>query len=223
MVLIVALTAFTPAGARADVPTISAQVGGPPIGQTMAPGFVGVSFEYQALHVYTGRDPQAVNPVLVALLRAMAPGQAPVLRIGGDSTDVTWWPMRGVIPPGGVSYGLTKGWLRTTRALAVTLGAKLILGVNLAASRPALAAAEARALLEGIGRQYIQALEIGNEPDLYNVFAWYRDRLGRVVFSRRRGYSLNALRSPVRSLACRDAGGTPGRAHALKSHLDGRT
>ncbi len=159
----------------------------------MAPGFVGLSFEYRAMHVYAGRNPDAVNPVLVALLRGMAPDQAPVLRIGGDSTDVTWWPMRGVIPPGGVSYGLTKGWLRTTRALAATLGAKLILGINLAANRPALAAAEARALLEGIGRKYIQALEIGNEPDLYNVFAWFRDRRNRVVYSRSRRYNLTSV------------------------------
>ena len=41
----------------------------------MPPGFVGVSFEYRAMHVYTGRDPSAVNPVLVQLLKALAPGQ----------------------------------------------------------------------------------------------------------------------------------------------------
>ncbi|MGI8864608.1 MAG: glycosyl hydrolase family 79 C-terminal domain-containing protein [Solirubrobacteraceae bacterium] len=187
------IAAFAPAGARADVPTISAQVGSSPTGRPMPPGFVGVSFEYRAMHVYTGRDPGAVNPALVGLLRGLAPNQAPVLRIGGDSTDVTWWPMRGVIAPGGIRYGLTKGWLRTTRALAQTLGAKLIMGINLAANRPALAAAEARALLQGIGRQYIQALEIGNEPDLYNVFPWFRDRRGRKVFTRPRSYSLNSV------------------------------
>ncbi len=154
----------------------------------MPPGFVGISFEYKALHLYTGRDPRLVNPVLVQLLRGLSPAQAPVLRIGGDSTDQTWWPVRGVIPPGGVNYALTKGWLRTTQALASTLGARLIMGVNLATLRPALAAAEARSILQGIGRQHIQALEVGNEPDLYPIFAWYRDRRGRVVFSRPRSY-----------------------------------
>ena len=117
-------------------------------------------------HVYTG--PQSARDQPRARPAAAQPGarrQSPVLRIGGDSTDATWWPMRGMIPPGGVSYALTNGWLRTTRALAATLGAKLILGVNLAAGRPAIAAAEARALLSGIGRRYIDALEIGNEPD----------------------------------------------------------
>ncbi len=58
--------------------------------------------------MYTGRNPRAVNPVLVQLLRQLCPGQTPVLRIGGDSTDATWWPMRGVIPPGGVTYSLTE-------------------------------------------------------------------------------------------------------------------
>ncbi len=158
----------------------------------MPPGFLGLSLEYRALHQYTGRNPLAINPVLIQLIRNLTPGQAPVLRIGGDSTDWTWWPTRGVIPRGGISYPLTKGWLRTTQALAADLGAKLILGTNLASGRPALAATEAQAILQGIGRRYIDALEIGNEPDLYGVFAWYRDRRGRVVHARSRGYNLSA-------------------------------
>jgi hypothetical protein len=185
--------ALAPRDAAADRATLAVQVGTTPAGQAMPPGFVGVSMEYKAMHLYTGRDPTAVNPALVQLLRALAPGQAPVLRIGGDSTDSTWWPMRGVIPPGGISYGLTKGWLRTTQALAKALGAKLIMGINLASGRPAPAATEARAILQGIGRQYIRALEIGNEPDLYGVFPWYRDRRGRVVFSRAQNYDLLAF------------------------------
>ncbi len=172
---------------------INAQVGTVPSGPPRAAGFVGISFEYRALHVYTGRDPDHVNPVLVALLRGLAPAGSQVLRIGGNSTDQTWWPMRGVIPPGGINYDLTPGWLRTTRALARTLRAKLILGVNLAARRPALAAAEARALIAGIGAANIQALEIGNEADLYPVLAWYRDRLGRVVHTRSLSYNLATL------------------------------
>ena len=63
------------------------------------------------------------------------------------------------------------------------------MGINLAGGRPAIAVAEARAILEGIGAHYVQALEIGNEPDLYGVFAWYRDRRGNYVFSRPSDYS----------------------------------
>jgi hypothetical protein len=182
-----------PTAAAGETPAISATVDGTPVGQTMPSGFVGVSMEYKAVHVYTGRDPRTVNPVLVSLLRGLAPGQSPVLRIGGDSTDWTWWPVRGAVRPGGVTYNLNRGWIRTTHALAADLGAKLILGINLATARPALAADEAQALLQGIGRKYISALEVGNEPDLYGVFAWYRDRLNHVIYSRHRDYSMNGF------------------------------
>ncbi|MBV8955639.1 MAG: hypothetical protein JO153_14845 [Solirubrobacterales bacterium] len=193
ILMLLAAGTLAPGRAAADAPPLTVQVGAAPAGPPMAPGFLGVSFEYKATHLYTGRDPGAVNPVLVALLRRLAPGARPYIRIGGNSTDQTWWPMRHVIPPRGVSYALTKGWLRTTQALAQALHARLILGVNLAAGRPALAVAEARALLAGIGRRNIDAFEIGNEPDLYNVFAWSRDRLGRVVFSRPASYNVLAL------------------------------
>lgn len=181
------------AGSAAAQSQVAASVGSSPTGPVMAPGFVGVSLEYSALHLYTGRNPLAVNPVLVALLEGLAPGQAPVLRIGGDSADASWWPIRGTLPPPGVHYALTPGWLRTTQALAAATGAHLIMGLNLAGNRPALAAAEARAFLLGIGRQYIQQFEIGNEPDLYGQFPWSRDRRGKVFYARSKKYNLAAF------------------------------
>lgn len=160
------------------------------IGGAIQPGFIGTSMEFPAVHQYTGRDPTNVNPVLLSLLRNLSPGQAPVIRIGGNSTDRAWWPVPGVLPPAGITYGLTNGWLRTTRALAADLGAKLIIGVNLAAGRPAIAAAEEHAFLGGIGRRYIEAFEIGNEPDLYSTFAWYKAPDGQVLFPRGPTYDL---------------------------------
>jgi hypothetical protein len=192
-IAIIAASAALLATSAAEAQTpISAQVSSTASGQPLPPGFVGMSVEYGALHDYTGRDANAIDPLLAPLLRALAPGQAPVLRIGGDSTDHTWWPIRGVIPPEGVSYTLTDDWLRTTRSLAATLGARLILGINLATARPAIAATEARALLQGIGRQYVTALEIGNEPDLYGMFVWYRDRNGRTISARPHNWNLGS-------------------------------
>ena len=131
---------------------------------------MGVSIEFNALHDYTGRDSGKVNPILVGLLRGLAPGQSPVIRIGGNSEDQTWWPVAGTIPPGGVRYTLTPDWLAGAHALAAALNARMIPGINLAADRPGLAGSEARALVQGIGRRYIDSLEIGNEPDVYSVF-----------------------------------------------------
>jgi hypothetical protein len=162
-------------------------------GARIPAGFLGLSLEFPAVRAYTGRDATAVNPVLVQLIRNLTPGQAPMLRIGGDSTDRTWWPVRGVAPPATITYRLTPGWLRTTRAFARVLGARLILGINLAMNRPALAAAEARALLAGVGRSSVAALEIGNEPDVYTLFPQYRDASGQVVRARAPSYDRAAF------------------------------
>ena len=188
-VLVACLTAQAAQG-RPIHATASATVGRRPVGQALAPGFVGLSFEYQALHAYTGSDAEWVNPLLVQLLRNLAPGhQRPVLRVGGDSTDTTWRPAPGLSRPGGVTYTITDDWLDTTRALARLLDARLILGVNLAANDPQLAATEAAAFMHAIGRPYIEGLEIGNEPDLYPSHVWYRGRGGQSVRARSSTYN----------------------------------
>jgi hypothetical protein len=137
--------------------------------------------------------------VFVQLLRNLASpaGQPLVLRIGGDSTDATWWPVSGITPSAGVRYALTPAWLASARSLAAAVPAKLILGVNLAANQPRLSAAEASALLSGIGPDDVDALELGNEPDVYGVFPWYTTSHG-AVYSRRPGYSLNSYINEVR-------------------------
>ncbi|MBV8429803.1 MAG: hypothetical protein JO244_01485 [Solirubrobacterales bacterium] len=175
-------------------PLVSATIGATPTGRPQPPGFVGLSLEYNWLHVYTGLNPQRLDPVLVALVRNLVPGgQSPVLRIGGESTDATWWPIRHQATPPGVYYSLRPRWLATVRALAQTLDARMIMGLNFAADRPGLAAAEARAFLAGIGRRRIEAFEIGNEPDNYGIFPWYRtDRgRGRWVWARPSSYRLS--------------------------------
>jgi hypothetical protein len=179
-----------PAAAPADLGVQTVQVGGSPISGPLATGFVSFSFEYPALREYAGGDPAHLNPVLVALLRGLAPAGGSVLRVGGNSTDQTWWPVRGLTRPGGVNYSLTRGWLQVARSLAQSTGSRLLPGVNLAANRPALAAAEARSLLDGIGRRNLAGLEIGNEPDLYASHTWFRDRRGRAITARGPAYGL---------------------------------
>jgi glycosyl hydrolase family 79 len=150
-------------------------------------GFLGLSIEYPALEAYAGSDPSSLDPVFEQLVRNLAPGQAPVLRIGGNSADRAWWPVAGVSRPPGVTFDITPQWLQVTHALAQKLGARLILGVNLEQDSPELASAEARALINGVGRQSVRALELGNEPDLYSAFPWYRAD-GHAVFGRPRSY-----------------------------------
>lgn len=190
---VVAIAAAGPASAA----PLAVDVSGTQTGQTLAPGFVGLSIEYPALHEYAGRDPSNVNPVFEGLIRALAPGGAPALRIGGDTADQTWWPTAGMLRPPGVTYALTKNWVAVARKLAQATGAQYTLGVNLAADNPLLAAVEGRALVGGIGRKHVSALEIGNEPDLYTVFSWYTNHAGDPVKARGGGYSMQSYASQL--------------------------
>ncbi len=191
--LAVAVPAASGEARGASSRIVTASVGTSIVSARIAPGFLGLSLEFQAVRAYTGTDPAAINPLLVQLIRNLAPDSPPVLRIGGDSTDDSWWPVRGMAPPPGIDYRLTRGWMRTTRALAAALKAKLILGVNLEANHPRVAAVEAREYVSRIGRARIEALEVGNEPDLYSVNPWYILQSGARVFSRRPSYSIGSF------------------------------
>jgi Glycosyl hydrolase family 79 C-terminal beta domain len=179
----------TPATTTTTPSPVPVQVGRTTVGRPIAPGFLGFSIEYPAVRAYTGTNPNAINPVLVQLIRDVNPNQSPVLRIGGNSADQTWWPLRGVKRSPSIKLTLGPGWLATTRALAVQTGGKLILDMNLKLNSAAEMTAEARAFRTGIGTRYIKALEIGNEPELYPISPFYYRKPNHTpVFPRPRSY-----------------------------------
>jgi Glycosyl hydrolase family 79 C-terminal beta domain len=179
---------------------VAVSVGRAVVGRAVSAGFVGLSIEYPAVIGYAGADPAAVNPVLEQLIRKLAPNQRPILRVGGDSADRTWWPVSSRVKPRGVKYSISPRWLAVTRTLAAATRARLILGVNLEANQSAIAVAEARALLSGIGRRSVLALEIGNEPNWYATLPWYRSSGGRPVFGRPGTYDFRAFSAEFSAL-----------------------
>jgi hypothetical protein len=181
-------------GLRAHVPehALELTVGAPLHVHPIAPGFLGLSIEYPSIESYAGTDPTAVNPLLVQLIRNLTPNQRPVIRIGGDSTDETWWPVPQVQKPGGVRYTLTPRWLAVTKALTRELNARLILGIDLEMNNLALERAEADALTSGLGPGAVDALEPGNEPELYGSWTWYVSRDGNHVHGRPPSWSIKA-------------------------------
>jgi Glycosyl hydrolase family 79 C-terminal beta domain len=196
VVVVVALALATDATRPAAPPAPAAgparatvvRVGGPWRGTRAIPaGFLGLSLEYSAVSAYAGRDPSAVDPVFEQLIRNLTPGQSPVLRIGGDTTDWSWYPVPGMARPAGVRINLDRAWLGIMAALSKTLDARLIMGINLEADNRRLSGYEARRFLSGIGRDRIVALEIGNEPELYGSLAWYVIK-GHKYYGRPHGY-----------------------------------
>ena len=185
----------------ADAAGTVVTVGRATVGRAVPAGFVGLSMEIPSVESYAGHDPQAIDPVFEQLVRNLAPGQSPVLRIGGDSTDWTWYPVTNTQRPPWVRYTLTPGWIQVTRALSEALKARLIFGINLEADSPKVAGAEANALIDGLGRQSIEALELGNEPELYGSFNWYHTAAGRAVTGRPPGYDFSDFTHDFSSIA----------------------
>lgn len=172
-----------------------------PRGRALPSGYLGLSTEYWALESYAGSDPARPDPVFETLLRNLSPGQAPVLRVGGDSTDKTWWPVIGMARPPGVNFTLDDAWLSVARAVGSALHARMILGLNLEADSGVLASTEATALTSGLDPVPIEAFELGNEPSLYPIFPYYRTRDGRKVTGRPSTYNFDAYLRDFSSIA----------------------
>jgi len=156
-------------GSRASA--VIATVTPSPVGRIPS-GFLGLSMEIRGVEDYTGSNASAINPVFEQLIRDLDPGQRPVLRLAGDSTDWSWYPIPHAARPIGVRYSLIPTWLQVMKALAEGVGARLIVGINLEVNSARVAAAEAKAIVAGIGSPWLEALELGNEPDLYHVLPW---------------------------------------------------
>ena len=166
------LAACTTASARAYVFRLG--VTGTTHGRALPSNFLGLAVEFNEIPTLAGSTPQSVNPVFAQLLKNLDPAGRPNIRIGGQSTDRAWWPVRGMAQPLGVTYDLTSAWAADAHALAQATAAQYLVGINLEANRTRISQVEADRLVKGITSRYIDALEIGNEPELYTVVPWYR-------------------------------------------------
>lgn len=161
--------------------------------RTIPHGFLGLSFEYMSLERFTGTNPGALDPVFLQLVRNLTPGQRPVIRIGGGSTDHTWLPVPHMRKPGGVSYSITQQWLSVARSMSRVLNARMIFGINFEADSRKLASAEANALVKAVGPARTAGVELGNEPELYGSWGWYTNSRGVSVKGRPPNYDLSAF------------------------------
>jgi hypothetical protein len=120
--VVIGVLVLAGSGARVPRGAIRAEVG-PPLGARPIPsGFLGLSLELSALEPYAGTDASAINPVFEQLVRNLS--SAPVLRLGGDTTDWSWWPAPGMTQPPGVTFSLTPRWMQVAHAFASALHAR---------------------------------------------------------------------------------------------------
>ena len=144
----------TPAAASSQVITIASTT----TGTALNAGSLGLSFEASDLAL-----PGFASGNLASYLKTLGTS---VMRIGGNTSDETFWTSSGETPPSWSIATITPADLTTLNTLAKASGWKVILGVNLKQYDPARAADEAEHAVEALGSS-LQAIEIGNEPDLY--------------------------------------------------------
>ena len=187
------------ASARATA-AVRVSVGGDSSAQAVPASFVGISSELKNLFVYGGKSASNLDTPFIALVRGLSPSSPPLLRLAGDSSDWTWWPVPGMRQPRGVTYSLTPAWAALAKAVASSLDGNLLVGINLEANSSRIASYEVRQLSARLGST-VAAYELGNEPELYSSFSWYRTARGTPVYGRPSSYDVSAYTRNFWSIA----------------------
>jgi hypothetical protein len=183
----VLVCAWAAGPAHAATPLVRASVNPWSHTTPIARHFLGLSMEYRGLLRAIGNPKAGVNPVLAQLMANLASeGQGePGLRIGGGSADSAWWNPMALPRPNGVEVDIGTLARDSIVQFEQATRAPLILDLNFAADRVAYARDWAQALLPALPAGTLQALEIGNEPDVYATGRPF----GTLPRTRPKGYS----------------------------------
>lgn len=130
-------------------------------------GFLGIATSFSTVPGLAG-PPTDVDTPFVNLLKSLSPGAPPLLRLGGNTGDDSWWPVPGIKVP--YIYTLTPKWAARVKALLMAMGGKALLGVTLKLNvkiNTQVASAEVADFNKYIGANLIDAFELGNEPEFY--------------------------------------------------------
>ena len=130
----------------------------------LPPSFFGLSVEWNELP-----DFERHLPAFERILRLwQVTGDGPqVLRLGGDSADLTYWKPPAIRLPAG-AYILRPAFFSEAARLVAQAGLRVILDLNLRNSLAPVEAGLAREAERTFPKDSIIGFQIGNEPDRYN-------------------------------------------------------
>lgn len=122
---------------------------------------VGLSIESASL---AGEGRALQRQELVSLFQDFRPGM--VLRVGGNTSDQMFWTSSDEPRPSGYRFTVTPEGLNRLAELTKELGWRVVMGVNLRA-RDARRAADMAEHARSIFGDWLTAIAIGNEPNVY--------------------------------------------------------
>ena len=137
---------------------------------SVPPSYLGIAVEYNDLLRYERHFDTFAR--LLGVLRPPGEHRPVVMRLGGESSDSSFWENNNstIVEPRyrqGHPYSLTPAWMNHLDAIAKSAGLRLILDLNLAAHSPRMAAQVAAAAESRLPSHSVIGFEVGNEPDLY--------------------------------------------------------
>jgi hypothetical protein len=194
-------------------PVIDRRIAATTPGVAIPPSFAGMSIEYWSVPDYIGSGGH-VNTIFARLVGALAAGGhgPPTLRLGGNSTDETWWNPGGAPRPPTITTDVTPDWLAQLGNWERRTRTPLVLGLNLGLADPANAAQLAQAAVTQLPPASVVTFELGNEPDRYSqplTFHVIGRRLTRVQ-KRPSDYDYEQYRSEIGAYAGAIAPAAPG-------------
>jgi hypothetical protein len=142
-------------------------------GHTVPDNFVGLSLEWSTGLTYLSDGKGNAMPATIGLFKNFdADGHRIDLRIGGNSTDKTWWTAGPGTQPAKQIVNVDSSFLSTFTSIHNQAGSDFILGVDLAVNDTTNPASFVKAALSAMPQGSISSFEIGNEPDLYSSNGW---------------------------------------------------
>jgi hypothetical protein len=184
-------------GAAPTALAVGRSYAGPPI----RAGFVGITTEFWDMFKEAGTVPSQPDIPFEHVLENLAPNGGLDLRIGGDTTDWTWWPVPGMAQPPWARWTLTPAWMAVAQKLLEDVHAHLIIGINMEADNPLVATTEVNAIKAGIGPTVPTTFELGNEPELYPKWPFYITKSKQTVYGRPASYSFPQITTEWDKLA----------------------
>jgi len=134
-------------------------------------GFIGLSIEISSIMYFMEQEKRRPKRWFVQLLKNLKDltGESPVIRLGGNSGDYSWYNPRNLPNPEGIEYSVNDDFLHALQTLSEELGTRWIFGLNFRRGDNSTYATDfASAIGRIMERKYIQGFQIGNEPDLYD-------------------------------------------------------
>jgi hypothetical protein len=157
--------------------------------------FQGLSYETGIL----AESPEilnADNKVLVQLIKNLGPG---ILRIGGDSSDETFWTGHARKANTGKD-SITTTDIDRLAGFSKAIGWPVMFGLNMGKNDAAVAANEVQYVDSKLGNS-LYALQAGNEPDVYHLFGLRSPSYGPEDYKLEFESYLTAIRAVVPQVA----------------------